>query len=104
MVGDAISPIGRTRTAPALGARLDRLRFAFASCQHYETGFFTAYKHMADEQLDLAVHLGDYIYEGAPVAERPRQHNGPEIISLEDFSTRASFVVEIRCNSVGLAF
>jgi alkaline phosphatase D len=58
MIGDAVSPVGRTRTAPALNARLDRLRFAFASCQHYETGFFTAYKHMADEPLDLVVHLG----------------------------------------------
>jgi alkaline phosphatase D len=87
-VGNAVSPIGRTRTAPALNARLDRLRFAFASCQHYESGFFTAYKHMADEQLDLVVHLGDYIYEGAPVSGRPRQHNGPEIVSLEDYRNR----------------
>src|SRR5262245_52301164 len=86
--GDAVSPVGRARTAPAINARLDRLRFAFASCQHFETGFFTAYRHMADEQLDLVVHLGDYIYEGAPVAGRPRQHNGPEIISLEDYRNR----------------
>src|SRR5262245_13542222 len=88
IVGDAVSPVGRTRTAPALSARLDRLRFAFASCQHYETGFFTAYKHMADEQLDLVVHLGDYIYEGSPAPERPRRHNSPEIISLEDYRNR----------------
>jgi alkaline phosphatase D len=88
IVGDAVSPVGRTRTAPALRARLDRLRFAFASCQHYETGFFTAYKHMADEQLDLVVHLGDYIYEGAPAPERPRRHNSPEIASLEDYRNR----------------
>lgn len=87
-VGSAVSPVGRTRTAPALNARLDRLRFAFASCQHYETGFFTAYKHMVGEDLDLVVHLGDYIYEGAPVAERPRRHNSPEIISLEDYRNR----------------
>jgi alkaline phosphatase D len=88
VVGDAVSPVGRTRTAPALSARLDRLRFAFASCQHYETGFFTAYKHMADEQLDLVVHLGDYIYEGSPVTGRARQHNSQEIISLEDYRNR----------------
>lgn len=88
MTGDAVSPIGRTRTAPALNSRLDRLRFAFASCQHYETGFFTAYKHMADEQLDLVVHLGDYIYEGAPVADRARRHNSPEIVSLDDYRNR----------------
>src|SRR5262245_2265884 len=88
MVGDAVSPIGRTRTAPAFNARLDRLRFAFASCQHYEAGYYTAYKHMAEEQLDLVVHLGDYIYEGAPAADRPRKHNSPEIISLEDYRNR----------------
>jgi len=88
MVGSAVSPIGRTRTAPALNARLERLGFAFASCQHYETGYFTAYKHLADEQLDFVVHLGDYIYEGAPAANRPRKHNSPEIISLEDYRNR----------------
>jgi alkaline phosphatase D len=88
MTGDAVSPIGRTRTAPDLNAQPDRLRFAFASCQHYETGFFTAYKHMAGEQIDLVIHLGDYIYEGAPVAGRPRQHNSPEIISLDDYRNR----------------
>jgi alkaline phosphatase D len=88
MVGDAVSPVGRTRTAPAYSSRLDRLRFAYASCQHYETGFFTAYKHMADEQLDLVVHLGDYIYEGGASAERPRRHNSAEIISLEDYRNR----------------
>jgi alkaline phosphatase D len=88
MVGDAVSPIGKTRTAPAFNARLDRLRFAFASCQHYEAGYFNAYKHMAEEQLDLVVHLGDYIYEGAPGADRPRKHNSPEIISLEDYRNR----------------
>jgi alkaline phosphatase D len=88
MAGDAVSPVGRTRTAPALGARLDRLRFAFASCQHYEAGFFTAYKYMAEEELDLVVHLGDYIYEGGAVAERQRRHNSPEIITLDDYRNR----------------
>ncbi len=86
--GSAASPIGRTRTAPALNAQLANLSFAFASCQHYEAGFFTAYKHMADERLDLVVHLGDYIYEGAPAAGRPRKHNSPEIVSLEDYRNR----------------
>ncbi len=43
----------------------DRLRFAFASCQHYEQGFFAAYRHMLADDLDLVVHLGDYIYESS---------------------------------------
>ncbi|HLS77847.1 MAG TPA: alkaline phosphatase D family protein [Nocardia sp.] len=61
--GSVISPVGRTRTAPAAGAAVDRLRFAFASCQAWSAGHFTAYEHMAAEDLDLVVHLGDYIYE-----------------------------------------
>jgi alkaline phosphatase D len=88
MVGSAVSPVGRTRTAPALTERLSHLSFAFASCQHYEMGHFTAFKHMANEQLDLVVHLGDYIYEGAPISSRARRHNSPEIISLDDYRNR----------------
>lgn len=81
------TPVARTRTAPAPGSN-DPLRFAFASCQHYETGYYTAYQHMAKEDLQLIVHLGDYIYEGAPVANRPRQHNSAEIKSLSDYRNR----------------
>ena len=61
--GSAISPVGRTRTAPAEGSSPGRLRFAMASCQQYEQGYFSAYRHMAGQDLDLVVHLGDYIYE-----------------------------------------
>jgi alkaline phosphatase D len=62
--GDAESPIGRTRTAPAADAPLTALTFAFASCQHWQSGYYSAYRRMAEEDLDLVVHLGDYIYEG----------------------------------------
>ncbi|WP_327093510.1 alkaline phosphatase D family protein [Nocardia vinacea] len=61
--GSAISPIGRTRTAPPLGQPTARMRFAFASCQSWASGYYTAYEHMSAEDLDLVVHLGDYIYE-----------------------------------------
>jgi len=57
------SPVGRTRTAPAPGARPDSLRFAFASCQSWAGGRYAAYRTMAEEDLDLVVHLGDYVYE-----------------------------------------
>src|SRR5262249_53641394 len=57
------SPAGRTRTAPLPGANPDRLSFAFASCQQYEQGYFAAYRHMARDDLDLMLFLGDYIYE-----------------------------------------
>src|SRR5687767_10064906 len=70
--GSYESPIGRTRTAPDSRKPLDKLSFAFASCQHYEAGFFTAYKHMVEEDIQLIVHLGDYTYEGAARPGRPR--------------------------------
>jgi alkaline phosphatase D len=63
------SPVGRTMTAPALGARLDRLSFAYASCQDWPSGFYNAYRFMAEEDIDLVFHLGDYIYEGGVPAD-----------------------------------
>lgn len=61
--GNDVSPAGRARTAPAPGVRVDELAFAFASCQCWYSGFYTAYRHMAAEDLDFVVHLGDYQYE-----------------------------------------
>nr|WP_216094462.1 alkaline phosphatase D family protein [Jiangella alba] len=62
-VRDQLSPTGRTRTAPAPGTMPDSLSFGVASCQSYHAGHYTAYQHLATEDLDLVVHLGDYIYE-----------------------------------------
>lgn len=88
--GGEVSPKGRTRTAPAAGAAVDRLRFAFASCQKYETGYYTAYEHMAREDLDLVVHLGDYIYEKASSRgdKAVRPFDQPEIFTLDDYRAR----------------
>nr|WP_200862360.1 alkaline phosphatase [Chlorogloeopsis fritschii] len=86
--GKEASPIGRTRTAPSPGNYVNKFTFALASCQHYEQGYYTAYKYMAQENLDLVVHVGDYIYEGPIVQGRVRQHNGPEIKTLEDYRNR----------------
>lgn len=86
--GGEASPVGRTRTAPEPGAGPAELRFAFASCQHYEQGYFDAYRHMAAEEIDFVVHLGDYIYEGSPIADRPRAHDAPEPITLDDYRRR----------------
>ena len=61
--GPELSPLGRTRTALTPGARLDKFAFAFTSCHNLQHGYFTALRHMADEDLDLVVQLGDYIYE-----------------------------------------
>jgi alkaline phosphatase D len=86
--GSVVSPIGRTRTLAAPGGAVDRLRFAFASCQHYETGYYTAYRHMSGEDLDLVFHLGDYIYEDAGRTTQIRMHTGGELQSLDDYRSR----------------
>lgn len=65
--GGQVSPVGATRTLPA-GPVTDMV-LAVASCSLYSTGFFNAYRDIADlERVDLVLHLGDYIYEygGAP--------------------------------------
>ncbi|HCA86279.1 MAG TPA: alkaline phosphatase [Streptomyces sp.] len=61
--GTEISPVGRTKTAPALTAASHSLSFALASCQAWAGGRYAAYRAMAAEDLDLVVHVGDYIYE-----------------------------------------
>jgi alkaline phosphatase D len=86
--GDAASPVGRARTMPAPDVLPEKLRFAFASCQHFEQGLFSAYEHMAGEDLDLMVHLGDYIYEGAAANDRVRKHIGGKLNTLEDYRNR----------------
>ncbi|QDU64799.1 Alkaline phosphatase D precursor [Planctomycetes bacterium Pan216] len=88
--GEAESPIGRTRTLPAPHASPDQLRFAFASCQHYEHGLYTAYDQMARDDVDLVFHLGDYIYEYAGKDNLVRKHVGGEITSLGDYRVRLS--------------
>ncbi|MEI6317067.1 MAG: alkaline phosphatase D family protein [Pseudomonadota bacterium] len=88
-VGGAASPTGRTRTCPAPGAPSARLRFAFASCQHYEHGLFGAYRHLAQDDLDLVLHLGDYIYEGSSAGMVPRRHETKEEpVNLEQYRNR----------------
>ncbi len=78
-VGNEDSPIGRTRTAPAIGTRLNQLNFAFVTCQKWEDGFYSAYRHLAEEDLDLVFHLGDYIYEyGIPATGGVRDVTLPE--------------------------
>jgi alkaline phosphatase D len=72
--GDALSPVGRTRTAPAVDAANTRFSLAFASCQQYEQGYYSAYRDMAERDLDLVVHLGDYIYERSYGANLVRRH------------------------------
>ena len=51
-----VSPIGRTRTLPETDSDISQLKFAFVSCQNYESGYFNAYKHLAEEELDFVIH------------------------------------------------
>jgi len=86
--GDTVSPVGRTQTMPDEKSMPEKLRFAFASCQHWEAGLFTAFDRMAKDELDLVVHLGDYIYERAGTARGVRKHEGPKLTALEHYRVR----------------
>ena len=82
------SVVGRTRTLPARGTMPDVFRFAFVSCQDWQNGFYSAYRNLAQDNLDLVVHLGDYIYESGARADAVRQHLGPELNSLTSYRNR----------------
>ncbi|MDF0372632.1 alkaline phosphatase D family protein [Streptomyces sp. KA12] len=95
--GDWTSPTGRTRTAPAPGARNSSLTLAAVSCQAYHDGYFTAYRHLADEDVDVVFHLGDYLYEYAVTAVGGARnytdrvlpgHFDRETLTLDDYRMR----------------
>lgn len=91
----AESPVGRTRTLPT--GRVERLVLAVASCSNHPFGYFNAYQVIADDpDVDLVVHLGDYIYEydkdsyGGETGKRiGRIHDPPhECVTLDDYRRR----------------
>lgn len=88
------SLIGRTRTLPF--GDVDSLRFGVVSCADYESGYYNAYRHLADRNdLDAIIHLGDYIYEYGTTGQNstiPGRIENPdhEIINLTDYRTRYS--------------
>jgi alkaline phosphatase D len=63
--GGEESAVGHFRTAPGSRECLDELRFAFVTCQDWPSGYYTAYRDMVKQDLDLVLHLGDYSYEYA---------------------------------------
>jgi len=86
--GNAQSPVGRTRTAPAPDADVRRLRLALASCQHYEQGHYSAHVQMARDDLDLVLFVGDYIYESTNPRYRIRPHTGGVPKTLAEYRER----------------
>jgi alkaline phosphatase D len=88
MAGDEVSPVGRTRTAPAPEAPPGQLRFGLGSCQNFESGYYAAHRHLKDDDVDLMVFVGDYIYEGPGRPDRVRRHIGGEPRTLEEYRNR----------------
>ena len=94
-VAGAWSPTGRTMTAPGPDDDITRLRMGVVSCSNWEAGYFAAYRHLAERgDLNLVVHLGDYLYEYATgdfaagdVVVR-RTEPAHEVLTLADYRTR----------------
>lgn len=93
--GGAMSDVGRTRTLP--DGPTKNFRLAVFSCSNYGFGWFNAYGHAAEvADCDLALHLGDYLYEyGAgtyPSATEAKSGRvlAPEheIVTLADYRLR----------------
>ena len=80
------SPVGHTRTAPDVPGEVHALRFALVSCSNYTGGYFTAYRAIAErDDLDLVLHVGDYIYEYGNGADR----YGPDaLVGVRDGDAR----------------
>ncbi len=87
VVGDFESPTGRTKTLPCADAVVQRLRLGFATCQNWLVGWYAPYRDMADQQLDLIVFLGDYIYESG-VSGPVRDHGAEEPTTLDEYRDR----------------
>ncbi len=86
--GSKASPIGRTRTAPAADEKVPALRFSFASCQHYEQGYYPALRAMAAEDLNAVLFLGDYIYEVSYGRDLVRHHGAGRPTTLAEYRNR----------------
>ncbi len=87
--GDAVSATGHTRTFPETNAAVKKLRIAYASCQQWGNGYYSAYRHMLAEQVDVVMFLGDYMYEypaSKPFDIRPT--TGGWITTLDGYRSR----------------
>ncbi|WP_435950235.1 alkaline phosphatase D family protein [Psychrobacter sp. DM8] len=61
-VGSKSSRVGKTKTLPV--GSVNQVKMAVFSCANYPAGFFHVYADAAKRNdLDVFIHLGDYIYE-----------------------------------------
>jgi alkaline phosphatase D len=90
MLGDAVSPVGRTRTAPSKDSMPDSLKLAVASCQHWDFGSYAAHRYIEQANPDLVAFLGDYIYEWGAyrLQHPPRAVRQDESFTLADYRRR----------------
>ncbi|WP_342063679.1 alkaline phosphatase D family protein [Acinetobacter pittii] len=93
--GTKVSPVGQTKTLPVT---TNKVSFAVCSCSNYPAGYFYVYREMAKQNVDVVIHLGDYIYEygadgyatedAAKLGRTLPSNNNKEIIKLDDYRKR----------------
>ncbi|MBP2604276.1 alkaline phosphatase D family protein [Acinetobacter calcoaceticus] len=93
--GNKISSVGQTKTLPI---STNKVSFAVCSCSNYPAGYFYVYREMAKQNVDVIIHLGDYIYEygadgyaaedAAKLGRTLPTDNNKEIIKLDDYRKR----------------
>lgn len=93
--GNKISSVGQAKTLPISA---NKVTFAVCSCSNYPAGYFYVYREMAKQNVDVIIHLGDYIYEygadgyaaedAAKLGRTLPTDNNKEIIKLDDYRKR----------------
>ena len=93
--GHKVSAVGKTKTLPST---VQKVSFAVCSCSNYPAGYFYVYREMAKQNVDVVIHLGDYIYEygadgyatedAVKLGRTLASDNNQEIIKLDDYRKR----------------
>lgn len=93
--GNKTSSVGQTKTLPV---STNKVSFAVCSCSNYPAGYFYVYREIAKQNVDVVIHLGDYIYEygsdGYATEDAEKlgrtlpSDNNKEIIKLDDYRKR----------------
>ena len=93
--GNKFSPVGQTKTLPINPSKVS---FAVCSCANFPAGYFYVYREMAKQDVDVVIHLGDYIYEygqggyatedAVKLGRTLAADNNQEIIKLDDYRKR----------------